>query len=232
MKNFISIPKPCNENWDAMTPKEQGRHCSKCKIVVKDFSSMSNEEILQYLKLNTGHVCGRVREEQLSQTPTLSRKLKRFLYAFTLCFLPFLTLTSILMTNSQTVYAQASPGGIDGKILDSKGNPVPFARVGAFQGGVLKGQGKTNFKGNFKIKPLNSGTYTLKVSSVGLKKVEITRITVRSGRSTTQNVKMTGKSRRLTGGIRLGVFRNRIINPENPGGQEISGDELRNMLGR
>ncbi|WP_452603321.1 hypothetical protein [Pontimicrobium sp. MEBiC06410] len=27
----LSIPKSCHENWDAMTPKDKGRHCKVCE---------------------------------------------------------------------------------------------------------------------------------------------------------------------------------------------------------
>lgn len=231
MQNFISIPKPCNENWNTMTPQEQGRHCAQCNITVQDFSTMSNEEILQYLKHNTAHICARVREDQLQNTkPQFTYRLKKFLYAFAVCFLPFVTFTSMLLTNTKTIHAQAGHGSIDGKVVNHKGEPVPFASVAAFEGGVLKGQAKTNFKGNFVIKPLSKGNYTLKISSVGLRKLKVQDIQVASGKATTQNIKLRRKDRVIykVGGIHYPP----IVDPKKPGQQTISGQELRNMGGR
>ena len=37
MSNFF-IPEPCHENWNKMTPQEQGRHCAVCSKVVVDFT--------------------------------------------------------------------------------------------------------------------------------------------------------------------------------------------------
>ncbi len=37
----LSIPKPCHEDWAAMTPNEQGRHCAVCAKTVTDFTQMS-----------------------------------------------------------------------------------------------------------------------------------------------------------------------------------------------
>lgn len=41
----ISIPDPCNQNWNQMLPNEKGRYCDTCKLTVVDFTKMSNEEI-------------------------------------------------------------------------------------------------------------------------------------------------------------------------------------------
>lgn len=66
--NAVSIPKPCHENWAAMTPTEQGAFCQKCSTNVIDFSVKSNDEILNFLKENEGkHVCGRFKTDQLDE---------------------------------------------------------------------------------------------------------------------------------------------------------------------
>lgn len=65
--NFkLSIPNPCQEDWDKMTPDETGRFCNSCVKSVVDFSSMSAMEIQQYFIKNSGKsVCGRFKNEQL-----------------------------------------------------------------------------------------------------------------------------------------------------------------------
>lgn len=60
----ISIPKPCHESWQQMTPVEQGRHCAECCKTITDFSAMSNNEVIAYLSA-TSNVCGRFNEQQL-----------------------------------------------------------------------------------------------------------------------------------------------------------------------
>lgn len=60
MKTVI-VPKPCSYAWDKMThmPDEKGRHCAACDKVVVDFTAMSTEQIIQYLKQNkSSKVCG------------------------------------------------------------------------------------------------------------------------------------------------------------------------------
>ncbi|TGD78569.1 carboxypeptidase-like regulatory domain-containing protein [Hymenobacter wooponensis] len=63
----LSVPKPCHENWQAMTPAAQGRHCAACDKVVVDFTRMTDMEILVYLGQSSGTSCGRFRREQLNR---------------------------------------------------------------------------------------------------------------------------------------------------------------------
>lgn len=63
----ISIQKPCHENWDAMTPNEQGAFCGKCVKTVVDFSNKSIEEIKDFfIGKQNEKVCGRFEKTQLA----------------------------------------------------------------------------------------------------------------------------------------------------------------------
>jgi hypothetical protein len=63
----ISIPTPCNENWNDMTPEQQGAFCKVCSKVVVDFSAMSDEEVISYFERKKEEkTCGRFRASQLS----------------------------------------------------------------------------------------------------------------------------------------------------------------------
>lgn len=61
----VNIPKPCHENWDKMLPQTGGRHCDSCQMVVKDFTKMSDEELIRELSNAGDHSCGRFREDQV-----------------------------------------------------------------------------------------------------------------------------------------------------------------------
>jgi len=65
--NFkITIPNPCNENWDEMTPNETGRFCRVCNKSVIDFTSKLPEEIQHFFLKNQGQkICGRFKNSQL-----------------------------------------------------------------------------------------------------------------------------------------------------------------------
>jgi len=61
----IGIDKPCSENWNAMTPTEQGKFCQKCATQVYDFTNKSNIEIKQTLRSLIGQpICGRITPAQ------------------------------------------------------------------------------------------------------------------------------------------------------------------------
>ena len=63
----IQIPKPCHENWNTMTPDAKGRFCGSCAKVVVDFSVMTDNEIVRFLKNNTGSTCGHFTRDQLER---------------------------------------------------------------------------------------------------------------------------------------------------------------------
>lgn len=67
----ISIPTPCHEDWNKMTPNEKGAFCGKCCKTVVDFSNLSPEEIKSALIAEKGKkVCGRFKPDQLNEQPT------------------------------------------------------------------------------------------------------------------------------------------------------------------
>jgi hypothetical protein len=79
MATYITIPKPCHEDWNTMTVEDQGRHCLKCAKTVIDFSGWETTDITAYLRVNTQtEVCGRFAPGQLSspieETPELYLK--------------------------------------------------------------------------------------------------------------------------------------------------------------
>lgn len=62
----ISIPTPCHQDWNVMTPNEQGRHCSACAKTVVDFISMSDEAVKHFfINKKEESVCGRFHNQQL-----------------------------------------------------------------------------------------------------------------------------------------------------------------------
>jgi len=66
MKHKITIPEPCHENWDKMTPNENGRFCASCSKTVIDFSKMLPEEIQHFFIQNRNEkICGRFKKSQL-----------------------------------------------------------------------------------------------------------------------------------------------------------------------
>ncbi|MCE3074758.1 hypothetical protein [Chryseobacterium gwangjuense] len=63
----ITIPTPCHENWEAMTPEEKGRFCSVCSKTVRDFTVSSDEEIMEVFSNSTEEICGNFFASQLNR---------------------------------------------------------------------------------------------------------------------------------------------------------------------
>jgi hypothetical protein len=62
----LTIPEPCHENWDEMTPKDSGRFCINCSKTVIDFITMLPEEVQHFFIQNQNErICGRFKNEQL-----------------------------------------------------------------------------------------------------------------------------------------------------------------------
>lgn len=87
---------------------------------------------------------------------------------------------------SAHVFAQ---GEIYGTVLDDKKQPLIGAIVQVSLGGIVKGGAATDFDGNFLVKPLDPGSYTLVVQYTGFAKFTVEKIMVSNGRAT-QNVQM------------------------------------------
>jgi hypothetical protein len=67
MKN-ISIPNPCTENWEMMSPQEKGRFCSVCSKCIIDFTQKQPEEIQQIIdEKKNEEICGRFYDYQLNK---------------------------------------------------------------------------------------------------------------------------------------------------------------------
>ena len=66
--NFkITIPKPCHEDWNKMTPEETGRFCNSCVKSVVDFTAMNAPEINAFMSAHEGEkICGRFKKDQVA----------------------------------------------------------------------------------------------------------------------------------------------------------------------
>ena len=99
---LLNIPEPCHENWQNMTPQEQGRFCGSCQKVVVDFSVMTDKEVLDYFSKASQQVCGRFSNDQLNKELTITPAKKRVTWAYVWNVL----VASLLMTKT---YAQGQP---------------------------------------------------------------------------------------------------------------------------
>jgi len=87
-----------------------------------------------------------------------------------------ITLVTVLLAGALHASAQ-NVGEIQGKVLDANGAPLFMANVVTERGDALIGT-TTDERGHFVLKPLVPGTYTVRMSYVGMATAEITGIQV------------------------------------------------------
>jgi hypothetical protein len=69
----ITIPKPCHEDWNKMTPDAKGAFCSSCQKSVIDFSGKTDAEVSDILIANQEKkICGRFDAKQLDRPVDVS----------------------------------------------------------------------------------------------------------------------------------------------------------------
>ncbi len=73
MENKITIPKPCNENWNSMSPDKNGRFCNSCNKTVIDFTKMNHPEIQKFFTENSGEkrICGHFKLNQIESEESI-----------------------------------------------------------------------------------------------------------------------------------------------------------------
>jgi len=160
----IDIPKACHEDWSKMKPEEQGRHCALCEKVVVDFSAMSTQELVDFLKSRPKNTCGRFRKDQL-RTYSLPS------HAFQVGWRPIVALLTLGLTAlSLPLPAQNLPDNptpilrksyaenptrqkpatesisVKGKVVDGEGGDLPGVTVSILEAGLVV---STGLDGNF-----------------------------------------------------------------------------------
>ena len=137
----LTIPHPCTQSWEHMTPEAQGRFCQHCCKTVTDFSGMTDKEIISIIKASSGEICGRLHTSQINREMIEPAAPKR-------SFLPAAVFASLVTFVSQAeastppapmaLYSDTTskdehskdtlPYTISGRIIDNSGNPL----LGAF----------------------------------------------------------------------------------------------------
>ena len=129
MKKFaISIPKPCHEDWNKMTPDAKGAFCGSCQKSVYDFSNKTDEEIISvFEKEEKGKVCGRFSPSQLSRpvisfgNQSITSRLAIFAYSLLMVF-------GAALFNGAHVYGQGIKGEMKVKMV-GKVSVMPLEEV-------------------------------------------------------------------------------------------------------
>src|ERR1043165_5223563 len=74
----ITIPAPCDADWDSMRGNDQVRFCEHCNLHVTNLSSMTRREAMRLVAGSRGRLC--IRYVQLGDGEILTRDLPKQLY--------------------------------------------------------------------------------------------------------------------------------------------------------
>ena len=70
---------------------------------------------------------------------------------------------------------------LTGKVVDEKGEPLPFATIAAYKGGIAKAGGESDFDGAFRINNIDPGTYDVECIMVGKTTQRVSGVKLTSG---------------------------------------------------
>jgi hypothetical protein len=175
----INIPKPCHEDWHAMTPENKGRFCNSCQKNVVDFTSSSDREIINAFKQNE-NLCGRFLNTQLNRDLVKPKEKGSFWMAATTAIISLVGLNEV--TAQEKAPTEQIETDILGKIAPPKAVDLEIAvsgvisdNSGPLPGAMIRIKGKsisvqTDIDGKYMIKV--SKNDTLVISFVGYENQE------------------------------------------------------------
>jgi outer membrane protein OmpA-like peptidoglycan-associated protein len=133
----INIPKPCNQNWDAMAQVDDGKHCTQCNNLVYDFSQMTDNEVLEFFKQKPTTHCGRFHNSQLnSAIVPVAKRRKLFLTKFNKVAAAFFTVLSFKNIQANAAIKNTNPV----TVLDANFKSKSFTATGKIVvSGTIKG---------------------------------------------------------------------------------------------
>lgn len=168
----IRVPEPCHEDWNKMTPTQQGKFCDVCTKEVFDFTKATDEGLVKKI-YNSEKLCGRFKASQLNREMKLERKSGFSLAPLAASFLlPFTLLSSTnTKTTSKKEFVSLEIGSLNnynsnklqittiGKITDENGKPLFNVEI------LVKESEKSELsglKGDYKIISVNDVTLLFK----------------------------------------------------------------------
>lgn len=194
----VSVPQPCSQSWDSMSPEGAGRFCGSCNKVVVDFTRLSDNQIVEILSDTSRKYCGHFNTTQLDRI-MVAEKPATYL-------LPAMVITALLVAGGSVTVVSAATNipvtdtanYITGVVADKSGNPLQGATI-MFKGtrtGVL-----ADYFGNYKLAippELKGKDLTLVFAFIGFKTVEMP-VTANYEEGQPVKVQLNDQDNRLTG---------------------------------
>lgn len=118
---FLSIPQPCGQQWSEMQTSATGRHCKSCSKEVIDFTAFTDRQLMEYMNVARGEVCGHLSLRQLNRVYMPAPEIRRHSGRS----LPALVLVAATLSVNAT-FGQTEPVTTT---LTSTPLPIPVGKV-------------------------------------------------------------------------------------------------------
>ena len=158
----ISIPEPCGESWQKMTPVSGGRHCDVCEKCIVDFTQSSDKEIWKAYQ-KKGQICGQFRPDQLNRLISQPKE-KRVPMGIAAAAVLSMSTPTMAQTSApamveipsnyeQQVNLYPQEVILKGRVYENRtGEAIPFANVQLWSQGAMIYAGATDFDGYFGVR--------------------------------------------------------------------------------
>ncbi|MCD6345869.1 MAG: carboxypeptidase-like regulatory domain-containing protein [Bacteroidales bacterium] len=129
------------------------------------------------------------------------------------------------------VFAQST--ALKGKVLDkATGQPIPFANVVVKSGETQLGGTATDFEGNYTIKPLPPGNWTVMASAVGYQALKTERVLLKADAIRYFNIELLTKTEQIDE-VQVIAYKVPLIDKDNTqSGETVTSEDIEKMPGR
>ncbi len=139
----------------------------------------------------------------------------------------------IILLASISVFSQSGSGALKGKVIDKDTKePLAFANIILDNGGTQVGGTTSDFDGNYTIKPVPPGKYTLKATYMGYKTVVTNDVRINSDQITFYDVKMESSATNLEEIVVTDYKVPLIDKDKTVSGGHITAEEIKKMPNR
>ncbi len=139
----------------------------------------------------------------------------------------------IFLVAGLSLFAQSGSGALKGKVIDKDTKePLAFANIILDNGGTQVGGTTSDFDGNYTIKPIPPGKYTLKATYMGYKTVVTNDVVINSDQITFYDVKMESSATNLEEIVVTDYKVPLIDKDKTVSGGHITAEEIKKMPNR
>lgn len=136
---------------------------------------------------------------------------------------------TLIILIAGTSLALAQTGALKGKIVDKGNNEtIPFANIIIELNGNQVGAGTSNIEGEYTIKPIPPGRYTVKATYVGYQTKEITGVVISADKTTYVDVPLNSDVQNLDV-VEVVTYQEPLIDPDTKSGGTVTREEYQNM---